>query len=109
MTYQKNKLAVSMFSALMKFSTWLQKLPARMTPPPFRLVQLGSVFWQSRVLYVAARLDIATQLANDSLPVEEIARRVAAQPEATYRLLRMLTTMGILGASLASATRWKTT
>jgi len=95
MTFQKNAGAVRRFAGLMKFAGWLQNLPNRITPPPFRLVQIGSAFWQSRALHVAARLDIATVLADERLAADEIAARVSAQPDATYRLLRMLAAMGI--------------
>lgn len=95
MSYQKNAIAVRLFSGLMKFSAWLQNIPNKTTPPPFRLLQIGSAFWQSRALYVAARLDIASVLGKDTLPVEALANRIQTQPDATYRLLRMLSAMGV--------------
>jgi len=95
MSLQKNQGAVSRFAMAMKFAAWLQNLPNKLTPPPFRLMQIGSAFWQSRALYVAARLDIATALGDDQVAAEDIAARVAAQPDATWRLLRMLAAMGI--------------
>lgn len=79
----------------MKFATWLQALPNKLTPPPLRLIQIGSAFWQSRALYVAARLDIATMLADEALDAEQIAARVAADADATGRLLRLLAAIGI--------------
>ncbi len=97
--FQKNTLAIRLFSVLMKFSAWLQDIPNKVTPPPFRLLQIGSAFWQSRVLYVAARLDIATVLADQTLTADEIASRVSAHPDATYRLLRMLAAMGVFQES----------
>ena len=95
MALQKNAGAVRRFAGLMKFAGWLQNLPNRVTPPPFRLVQIGAAFWQSRVLYVAARLDIATVLGEERLAVEEIAARVSAKPDALYRMLRMLAAIGV--------------
>lgn len=95
MSLQKNALAVRIFAKLMTFTTWLQNFPNRIVPPTFRLVQLGSAYWQSRSLYVAARLDIATLLADEALPVDTIARRVSANADALYRLLRMLASMGV--------------
>lgn len=95
MTLQKNPGAVRRFAKLAKFGAWLQNLPSRIVPAPFRLVQISASYWQSRGLYVAARLDIATVLADGLLSAEEIAARVHAQPDATYRLLRMLAAMGI--------------
>jgi len=95
MPLQKNAGAVRRFSGLMKFAGWLQNIPNKVTPPPFRLMQIGSAFWQSRVLYVATRLDIATVLGDGHLTADEIAAHVSADPDATYRLLRMLAAMGI--------------
>lgn len=95
MPLQKNAGAVRRFSRLMRFAGWLQNIPNKMTPPPFRLMQIGSAFWQSRALYVAARLDVASVLGDERLSAEEIARRVSAQPDATYRLLRLLAAIGI--------------
>jgi len=97
--FQKNKFAVRLFSGLMRFSAWLQDIPNNVTPPPFRLLQIGSAFWQSRVLYVAARLDIATVLADQTLTADEVAARVSAHPDSIYRLLRMLAAMGVFEES----------
>lgn len=95
MTLQKNTIAVRLFARLAGFANWLQDIPSKVTPAPFRLLQISSAFWQSRALYVAARLDIATVLADEALTAEEIASRIRSQPDATYRLLRMLAAMGI--------------
>jgi len=95
MSYQLNAGAVRRFAKAMKFGAWLQALANKLTPPPFRLMQIGSAFWQSRALYVAARLDIATVLGVEELDVNQIATRVAANADATGRLLRMLAAIGI--------------
>jgi len=95
MSLQKNAGAAWSFGKLVKFSAWLLNLPNKLTPPPFRLMQIGSAFWQSQALYVAARLDIATVLADATLDADQIAARIAADPDATWRLLRMLAAMGI--------------
>lgn len=95
MSLQLNGGPVRRFSAAMRFAAWLQALPGRMTPPPFRLVQIGSAFWQSRALHVAARLDVATQLADDELDAQTLAARVGAHPDALARLLRMLAAIGV--------------
>ena len=79
----------------MKFGAWLQTIPNKVTPPPFRLMQIGSAFWQSRALYVAARLDIATVLGDEVLDADAIAARVAANSDATGRLLRLLAAIGV--------------
>lgn len=95
MALQKNAGAVRRFAKMLKFSSWLQDIPNKVTPPPFRLIQISSAFWQSRALYVAARLDIASILGDELLSAEEIAARAPAHPDATYRLLRMLAAVGI--------------
>ncbi len=94
-TLQKNAGAVRRFARLMRFANWLQNIPNKITPPPFRLVQISSSFWQSRALYVAVRLDIATALADRQLSASEIASLVGASADAIGRLLRMLAAMGI--------------
>ncbi|WP_017842799.1 methyltransferase [Methylotuvimicrobium buryatense] len=95
MSLQKNSGAVRRFAKLMKFAAWLQNIPNKVTPAPFRLIQIGSAFWQSQVLHIAVRLDIASILGDESLTVEVIASRASAQPDAIYRLLRMLAALGI--------------
>ncbi len=95
MNLQKHKIATRIFDLMAGFASWLQNLPNRVTPPPFRLMQISSAFWQSRVLYVATRLDIAGVLADRTLSASEIAAIISAQPDAIDRLLRFLTAMGI--------------
>jgi O-methyltransferase domain/Dimerisation domain len=94
MAWQKHPIAVRCYTALFNFGSWLQNLPNALTPAPFRLLQIGSAFWQSRALYVAARLDIAGLLAEDILSADCIAGRIRADADAVYRLLRMLAAMG---------------
>jgi hypothetical protein len=95
MSFQLNAGAVRRFAKVMKFGAWLQTIPNKLTPPPFRLMQIGSAFWQSRALYVAARLDIATVLGDEELDADAIAARVAAKADATGRLLRLLAAIGV--------------
>ena len=94
-SYQVNAAAVRRFAKAMKFGAWLQAIPNKLTPPPFRLMQIGSAFWQSRALYVVARMDIATVLGDDELAADVIAARVNANADATRRLLRLLAAIGV--------------
>lgn len=95
MTHQLNAGAVRRFAKAMKFGAWLQAIPKKITAPPFRLMQIGSAYWHSRSLYVAAKLDIATVLGDGDSDVAEIANRVAANADAIGRLLRLLVAIGV--------------
>jgi hypothetical protein len=90
-----NPGAVRRFAKLIKFGAWLQAIPNKLTPPPFRLLQIGSAFWHSRALYVAARLDIATMLGDEELEADVIATRATSNADAIGRLLRMLAALGV--------------
>jgi len=95
MTLQMNRGAGRRFAKAMKFGAWLQSIPNKVTPAPFRLVQIGSAYWQSRALFVAARLDVATVLGTESLHASELAGRVGANGDALGRLMRLLAAMGV--------------
>lgn len=99
MTFQMNAGAVRRFARAMKFGAWLQAIPGKLTPAPFRLVQIGSAYWQSRALFVAARLDVATALGAESLSAADLARCVGADGDALGRLLRMLAAIGVFEES----------
>ena len=100
MKLSRNRFRVMLFRKLMGLASALQMIPAKITPPPFRLMQIGSLFWQSRALYVAARLGVADVIANDEKSVREIASELELHEEHLYRLLRMLASMGIFEESL---------
>jgi hypothetical protein len=95
MGLQRRALAVRAFGALSRLVGALRSWPQRLTPPPFRLLQIGSAFWQSRALDVAARLDLATVLGDAEVAVADLASRVGADPDALHRLLRMLAAIGV--------------
>ncbi len=99
MSFQQNSAAVRRYKKVMRFGAWLQQLPLRMVPPPFRLLQVGSAFWQSRALYTATTLEIADVLAEDCLDAESIARRVQCDADSLARLLRYLAAIGIFTES----------
>lgn len=105
MTLQKNSGAVRRFGKAMKFGAWLQKIPNKVTPAPFRLVQIGSAYWQSRALFVAAQLDVATVLGTESLPAAELASRLGADGDALGRLLRFLAAIGVFEETAAMVYR----
>ncbi|MGA8391823.1 MAG: methyltransferase [Burkholderiaceae bacterium] len=95
MSFQRRPMAARAFGCLARVSNALQAWPQRMTPAPFRLLQIGSAFWQSRVLNVAARLDLATVLGDSDLSAADLADKVDADSRALLRLLRMLAAIGV--------------
>ncbi|PND38528.1 methyltransferase [Paucibacter aquatile] len=87
--------AARLFARLMRAVQGLQAWTAGLTPAPFRLVQIGSAYWQSRALGLAAELDVAEQLGEATLPIEALAARCQAAPELLQRLLRVLAALGV--------------
>jgi hypothetical protein len=90
-----HKLRVKLFERMMGFASALQKIPSKTTPPPFRLMQIGSLFWQSRALYVATRLGVADVIGDAEKSTQEIAAELNLHEDHLYRLLRMLESLGI--------------
>ena len=95
MNLQNNSWAVKRYSKVIKLATWMQNLPNKITPAPFRLIQIGSAFWQSRALYVGTRLGIADELADNKKSAKKIARKLDLHEDNLYRLMRMLASIGI--------------
>jgi hypothetical protein len=52
--------------------------------------------WTAQCIYVAVKLGIPDQLADGPLAADEVARRVGANPDAVYRLMRALASRGVL-------------
>ncbi|MDT5178399.1 MAG: hypothetical protein QOJ95_2597, partial [Mycobacterium sp.] len=72
-------------------------LAARSTVPPnVALFEMIQGAWLSQAIYVAARLGINDALADGPLSADDVARRVGADPGATYRLMRALASNGVL-------------
>jgi len=90
-----NTFRVKLFNKLMSFASALQNIPAKITPPPFRLMQIGSLFWQSRALYVATKLGLADVIGDAEKNTVEIATALQLHEDHLYRLMRMLGSLGI--------------
>lgn len=95
MSLQRRKVVARLFHMAAGMSNALAALPTKLMPPPIRLVQIGAAFWQSRALYVAARLDLATALGDDRLSADLLAAKVGADADSLRRLLRMLAAIGL--------------
>lgn len=73
----------------------IQRLSQLMVPAPIALLELTQGSMITQAIYVAAELGVADALSDGPLPAEEIARIVKANPEAVYRLLRLLSSYSI--------------
>lgn len=91
----KNKFAIKLYGRLMRFTNWLQQIPNKVTPPPFRLIQIGSAFWQSRALYIGAKLGLADEIADAEQSTSTLAKTLTLSEDHLYRLMRMLASIGV--------------
>ena len=96
---QKNNIKVKLFKAMVGLANGLATLPNKLTPPPFRLIQIGSAFWLSRALYVATKLGLADALGEGEKSTTELATDLALEEGHLYRLMRMLAANGIFAES----------
>jgi SAM-dependent methyltransferase len=65
-------------------------------PPHIQLVQMGSAYWVSRVVFVAAKLGLADQLSGGPKSAIELAPTTGTHAPSLHRLMRTLASLGIL-------------
>src|SRR4051794_36030658 len=65
-------------------------------PPHAQLVQMSIAHWVSRIVYAAAKLGIADQLANGPKSAAELAQPTGTHAPSLYRLMRTLAHLRIL-------------
>ena len=92
---QRNGGKVKAFQRLVRFANWIASIPGKVTPAPFRVLQIESAYWQSRALYVATRLEIADALGDGEKSAHELATTLGLHEDSLYRLLRMLASIGV--------------
>jgi SAM-dependent methyltransferase len=64
-------------------------------PPPAAMMGLITGYWVSQAVGVVARLGVADQLTGGPRDSDELARAVRADPQALYRVLRLLSSLGV--------------
>jgi SAM-dependent methyltransferase len=64
-------------------------------PAAAQMMQLITGYWLSQAVGVAARLGVADELVAGPRSSDDLARAVGAQPQALYRLLRLLASIGV--------------
>ena len=65
-------------------------------PPHVQLIQMGAAFWVSRVVYAAAKLGLADQLAAGPKNATELAGPMRLHTPSLHRLMRTLASLGLL-------------
>ncbi|MFZ0228835.1 MAG: methyltransferase [Mycobacterium sp.] len=74
---------------------YLYRLHRRSAPAPVAMLEMIMAAWVSQAIQAAAELGIADALADHPLPLDELANRVGADPDALRRLMRALISRGI--------------
>lgn len=64
-------------------------------PPHVAILQMVTGKWHAQALYVAAELGIADLLARQERTADELAAATHTHPEALYRVLRALGSLGV--------------
>jgi O-methyltransferase domain/Dimerisation domain len=72
--------------------------PAPSPPPQAVILQLVMNVWATKAAATFARLGIPDLLAAGPLPADVVAERAGANPDAVYRLLRGVATIGLVEA-----------
>jgi len=78
-----------------RFRHHLYRLHQRSAPAAAVMLELLTGAWVAQAIQVAAELRIADVLAEHPLPLDELADRVGADPDALSRLMRALISRGI--------------
>jgi hypothetical protein len=69
---------------------------AQGTPPHAQLVQMSMAHWVSHIIYVAAKLGLADQLASGPMSAEQLSGPTGTHAPSLYRLMRTLASLGVL-------------
>jgi len=65
-------------------------------PPPFgTLWEISTMYWLSRCLHVATEMGVADALGPEPETAEALAKKVGANPDRLYRVIRLLASHGI--------------
>ena len=67
-------------------------------PRQDQLIQMATAHWMSRILYVAAEMNLAERLAEGPRTAKELAQSTATDAPSLYRLMRALARLtGVVG------------
>ena len=68
-------------------------------PPPIQMLQMIMGSWVAQAVGTTARLGIADHIAAGTRTAEEIAKRAEANPDAVFRMMRALASIGVFTMS----------
>ena len=71
----------------------------RLSPPFVQVLNLAAGVMNTQIIYAAAKLGIADLLKDGSRTVDDLAKETESNPDAIYRLLRALASIGIFKES----------
>ena len=74
----------------------INQAASKALPPHIQLIQMGRAYVVSRIVYAAAKLGLADQLASGPKSAAELAGPMHAHAPSLYRLMRTLASLGIL-------------
>ena len=72
------------------------RVNAESLPPHAQLIQMGTAYWISRLVYAAAKLGLADRLADGPKSAAELAGPTGTHAPSLHRLMRTLASLGIL-------------
>src|ERR1700758_3147282 len=64
-------------------------------PPQAQLIQMATAHWVSRLLYIAAHMNLADRLSETPRNAAELARSTATDAPSLYRVMRTLASLGL--------------
>ena len=64
--------------------------------PHAQLIQMGTAYWVSKILYATAKLGLADQIAAEPKSAAELAGPLGVHAPSLHRLMRTLASLGIL-------------
>jgi O-methyltransferase domain/Dimerisation domain len=65
-------------------------------PPHVQLIQMATAYWASRLLYVAAKLELADHLADGPKTAAALAGPTGTHAPSLHRIMRSLSSLGVL-------------
>ena len=73
-----------------------QQNPSETPPPHAQLIQMGTAYWVSTILYAAAKLGLADHIAATPKSADELAALTGMHAPSLHRLMRTLAGLGVL-------------